>query len=135
MTEKNKLFCRELLKHKFNQTRAYMAAYPGSSEEAARRDAARLMTNADVRNYLHEITCKLETKDLVSIEDVITGIKGDIDNARKKDKTHSAVMKGWELLGKYLKMFTDRQEIEETSNLNVNISLDPSDRKDDKLND
>ena len=107
MNERHKLFCQEMLKNKFNATKAYMAAYPDSSQESARRDGSRLLTNEDVQDYLNELTEKQEEKALVTVEEVINGIKEEIERAQDGDKTHAAVMKGWELLGKYLAIFTE----------------------------
>lgn len=47
-------FCREYIRDD-NGTRAYQRSYPNSSYESARRDASRLLTNADINKRIEEL--------------------------------------------------------------------------------
>jgi phage terminase small subunit len=47
LSPKHRKFCEEYLRL-WNATDAYLAAYPKSSRDAARRDGSRLLTNADI---------------------------------------------------------------------------------------
>lgn len=46
---KHELFAIALIKHKGNQTKAYLETYPDASPESARRSASLLMSKVDVR--------------------------------------------------------------------------------------
>lgn len=89
---KHEKFCKELLKRSFNQTQAYMASYPDSSNEAAQSSACDLMRNPKVQSRIAELTKKIDEKDLVSIEEIVNDSKriklmaldeGDLNNALK----------------------------------------------------
>jgi len=47
LSPKHRKFCEEYLRL-WNATDAYLAAYPKSSRDSARRDGSRLLTNADI---------------------------------------------------------------------------------------
>jgi hypothetical protein len=110
LNEKHKEFCRQLLKTKFNATEAYQLAYPNCGREAARREGAELLSNPDIEKYIKSLVDKEEEETMVTVKEVIKGIKTDIDKAHEYHQI-SASLKGRELLGKYLKMFTDNVEL------------------------
>jgi phage terminase small subunit len=109
ISEKHKLFCMNLIKKKFNQTKAYIATYPNIDPENARVNASQLLTKANVKDYLEELKKEYNLNDYIEVQDVIDGILDDIEGARQ-NKQYSAAMKGRELLGKYKAMFTDKIE-------------------------
>lgn len=59
LNEKQKKFCREYI-YDFNGTRAYLEAYPDSSEEAARSSASDLLTKPNIKAHIDDIKNKLE---------------------------------------------------------------------------
>lgn len=67
----HELFCYELLKQNFNQTRAYMTVYPGTGYEAARRSASLLMTNPDVRALINDLKEQRIAEVGVEINDIV----------------------------------------------------------------
>jgi phage terminase small subunit len=116
LSEQHKLFARNLLKHKFNQTKAYIETYPDSKPNSAKVDASRLLTNANLTEYIQQLVEEQEKEDMITVEWVIKGIKETIGEVEKPE----AKYKGYELLGKYLKMFTDRIE----GSMTVDIDTD-----------
>lgn len=106
LNEKQKKFARALLKHKFNQTKAYIEAYPECSESAARINASRLMAKADINEYIQNLVEKEEKKDMVTIEYIIEGVKETLEEAFS-DGQYNVSMKGYELLGKYLSIWSE----------------------------
>lgn len=59
LKNEHKAFCRELVKHQFNQTAAYKAVYGSElSDEVAKANASRLLSNANVKEYLDNILNK-----------------------------------------------------------------------------
>jgi phage terminase small subunit len=119
LNEKQKLFCRLLLKYKWDRIKAYTEAYPNCSEESARREASRLLTNVDIYEYMEVLGKEIANRDIITVQEVLEGIKEDIKDA-KEVKQYSAALKGRELLGKYLKMFTDRIEANVTGDIHIN---------------
>jgi phage terminase small subunit len=65
-----------------NQTQAYLAAYPDSSDEAARRSAARLMTNVDVITEIARLGEKIESEFLMTREQWLQEFKEIGEEAR-----------------------------------------------------
>lgn len=61
LTDKQKAFCLYYLQ-RYNATWAYQQAY-GTDYETARRNASRLLTNADIKSYLTELK-KQQSQDL-----------------------------------------------------------------------
>jgi phage terminase small subunit len=49
----HKIFCEEVVID-WNQTRAYMVAYPSSKESSARANASRLIANDNIQAYIEE---------------------------------------------------------------------------------
>lgn len=121
MTPKQKLFVKEYLVD-LNATRAATAA--GYSEKTAKQQGSRLLTNVDVAAKLAEVSQKRAEKLDISAEYVLGMIKQTIERCsqgmevldREGEPTGEwkedsfAVLKGCELLGKHLKLFTERVE-------------------------
>ena len=116
ITDKHKQFCRELLKNQFNQTKAYQAVYPKSKSENARVHASRLMTKDNIQQYLEKLKSKQEKKELITIDEIVIGIKKVLDNCTKEDEAgnikEAGALKALELLGKYKSMFTDNVKVQ-----------------------
>lgn len=88
-----------------NGTKAYMEAYPDSSEEAARRSASDLLTKPDI---LDEINNKLETQKVT--EDKITSML--IEKAGYSDSFRiNASVKALEVLAKMKGLLVDTKRI------------------------
>lgn len=66
LNNKQKIFCREYVKNGSNGTAAYMKAYSKCTEETARRNASKLLTNTDIQGYIKELQDKAESKDIMT---------------------------------------------------------------------
>lgn len=64
LNEQQKRFCEAYVVD-WNATQAYLSAYPNSSYDAARANAARLITNDNVKAYIED--CKKRTAELAGI--------------------------------------------------------------------
>lgn len=121
MTRKQKLFIKEYLTD-LNATRAAISA--GYSEKTAAAQGSRLLINVNVKAKLDQSLAKRAEKLDISAEYVLKMIKQTIERGSQgvqvfdregkptgewKEDSY-AVLKGCELLGKHLKMFTDRVE-------------------------
>lgn len=72
LSNNQKLFCQEYLKLGMNGTKAYMKVYKTcKKEETARTNASRLLTNANIQEYISELQSKVEDKAIVKIEDIV----------------------------------------------------------------
>lgn len=63
-------FC-QLVAHHGNPTKQYRTVYPDSGDEAARRSASRLMTNADVKARIEQIRSELREAFALEREDTL----------------------------------------------------------------
>jgi len=69
MTRAQKEFINFYIEADFrNATAAYLRAYPRASEETARRNASRLLTNADIQKYLSEALAGIIAREKVPLE-------------------------------------------------------------------
>ena len=88
MTPKQRVFADEYIKTR-NATRAYMMAYPNSSEGAARRSASDLLTKPDISAYVKQRIDEISDAEIMGVKDIMAlysaiarGEKGEtlIDN-------------------------------------------------------
>lgn len=109
LNNKQKIFCREYVKNGNNGTQAYMKAYPNCSEETARRNASKLLTNTDIQNYIKELQDKAESKDIMTTiqkkEFLTNMILKDLD-ATKNEK-----LKALDILNKMDGEYTEKINI------------------------
>jgi phage terminase small subunit len=141
MTPKQKLFIKEYLVD-LNATRAAISA--GYSEKTAKQQGSRLLTNVDVKAELERLSTKRAEKLDISAEYVLKTIKQTIERCsqgvevfdREGNPTGEwkedsfAVLKGCELLGKHLKLFTDKVE---HSGQIENVNFDATHVSDEQL--
>lgn len=72
LSNNQKLFCQEYLKLGMNGTQAYMKIYKTcKKEETARTNASRMLTKANIQEYIKELQKKVEEKTTVTIEDIV----------------------------------------------------------------
>lgn len=72
LSNQQKLFCQKYLELGMNGTQAYMTVYKNVKKEAtARTNASRLLTNANIQEYIKELQEKVEEKAVVTIEDIV----------------------------------------------------------------
>lgn len=131
MTEKQKRFADEYLID-CNATKAYKAAYPNvKKDEAARVNASRLLTNANVKKYIDEQLEKIhdkKTADAKEVMEYLTSVmrgksvseivvvegEGDgVSSARRMEKApdEKERLKAAELLGKRFGLFRDKVDV------------------------
>ena len=55
LTEKMKDFCKEYINNGYNATRAYLTAYNGSSDNAARIEGSKLLQRDDIADYIQAL--------------------------------------------------------------------------------
>lgn len=145
LNEKQKLFCLEYLKD-FNATRAYKKVY-WVSDNVAKVNWCRLLTNANIQSFLKVRTDNIADKLWVSVEWVLQNLKDVAERCMQaqpvltnkwKQVTERVVDDDWEeyeawvyrfdaawansaleKIWKYFKMFTDKVETEWSVNVNV----------------
>lgn len=147
MTEKQKLFADEYLID-LNATRAYRAVYKNiKNDGVARRNGSRLLTNADIKNYIDDRLEKIHNKKIadaqevmeyltavlrgktISEEIVVEGLGDGCSAARTMEKGPSEKdrLKAAELLGKRFGLYTDKVEMDADMDLNITIDYGEDD--------
>lgn len=129
LNEKQKLFCLEYLKD-FNGSRAYKTVY-WVSDNVAKVNASRLLTNANIQNYLWSKAQKKVEKAEMWVDYVLEKLQQVINIwmweqeveleewKPKKVLDLSNVNSALEKLWKYHKMYTDK--VEQDGSLSINI--------------
>lgn len=110
LTIKQITFIVEYLKDG-NATRSAIAA--GYSEKTAQEQGARLLSNVMVKEELAKRFQRLQERTEITADYVLNGIKTVAENTEKDNDK----LKAYELLGKYLKLFTDRLEVEASDDM------------------
>jgi phage terminase small subunit len=118
LTTMQELFVLALLSDpKRNATTAAIRA--GYSEKRARATARELLANPEVRLAIHKKEIAAFQAADVDAAYVIMGIRDTIERCRGlgKDFNPISALRGFELLGKYLKLWTDKVELNEVGDL------------------
>ena len=70
MNNKQITFCQEYVKNGLNGTQAYLKAYKTcKKEDTAKVNASRLLTNANVQNYIQELQEKIEDETIMTAKE------------------------------------------------------------------
>ncbi|WP_394883294.1 terminase small subunit [Clostridium baratii] len=147
LTEKQRIFVNEYLVD-LNATRAYKKAYPKVKKDStARTNGSRLLTNANIKEYIDVQLKKIEDKSIADAKEVMQYLskimRGQLDEevvvvegegegyssakiVRKevgiKDRNKAA-----ELLGKRYRLFVDKVD----TNINASIVFEGEDELED----
>ena len=126
MTDKQKLFCKEYMVD-LNASAAYQRAGYISTGNAAEASASQLLRNPKVAKEIQHLMDKRANKVAITAENVLNDIldtrdrlkdtmayMDDNGNERIDTQCANARLKANELLGKHLKLFTDKVEVEVT---------------------
>lgn len=105
MTAKQEAFAIEYLKDK-NATQAAIRA--GYSKKTAYSIGVQLLKKSDVREFLNSKQQEAAEKATITVESIAESLKEIAANPLAKDADR---IRAYELLGKYLGMFTDRVEM------------------------
>lgn len=112
LTAKQSLFVKEYLVD-LNATQA--AIRTGYSEKTANEQGARLLANVSIKEAIQAGMDKRAKKAEITADFVLNTIVETINRAKEMDANgksdNSSVLKGCELLGKHLKLFTDKHEV------------------------
>lgn len=128
LTEKQKRFADYYIESG-NATEAYKrAGYSVKTDEAARVNASRLLTNANVRAYINEHIAKKDSQRVAKQDEILefltkvmrgelteqipVGLGEGYFELKDKDTYVKDRVKAAELLGKRYAMWTDRQQID-----------------------
>jgi len=106
LTPKQAQFCQEYLID-LNATQAAIRA--GYSKNGAEVTGCKLLTNAKVARLIQELKDARSERTEITADYVLTGIRETTEQARSEDKL-SESFRGYELLGKHLKLFTEKVE-------------------------
>ena len=120
LTSKQKRFIAEYQKD-LNGTQSAIRA--GYSKKTAKEQAARLLSNANIRETVETKNQSICEKLGIDSEYILSGIKELAETTKKlnpKWYNPSASAKAHELLGKHLKLFTDK--IENSGNIQIVVT-------------
>lgn len=103
MNDNQKIFVVEYLKD-FNGTRAYKVAYPNCSDESARRNASRLLTNDDIQKAIRDQADKTLEKVEVDVEYIVNNIVEVVERCMQKEPVEyfDKIDKCWKPVTEYV---------------------------------
>lgn len=116
LTAKQELFCKEYLVD-LNATQAAIRA--GYSEKTAKEIGCENLTKPNIQEYIKEAMNKRSQKVEIDADYVLQGIKDIADNDEEQSKDR---LKAYELMGKHLKLFTDK--VEHSVTISIEETLD-----------
>lgn len=144
LTDKQIIFANEYLVD-LNATRAYKKAYPNvKKDSAARTNASKLLTKANIKNYIDEQLKRIEDesiadaaevmkyltavmRDEVTEEVVVVEGEGEGCSSARVVRKHISAKdrnKAAELLGKRYRLFVDKVESDVNATVNSTAKLD-----------
>lgn len=107
LTPKQKAFCEEYLID-LNATQAAIRA--GYSEKTAKEQGCQHLTKLNIQTRIIELQSARSERTEITSDYVLTGIRETTEQARSEDKLSDS-FRGYELLGKHLKLFTDKLDL------------------------
>jgi len=121
LTPKQEMFCKEYIID-LNATQAAIRA--GYSEKTANEQGARLLANVSISEKIRELINQRSARVEITADYVLQTIKDTIERCAQAEPVFdkqgnqtgeykfdsAAVLKGAELLGKHLKIFTDKTD-------------------------
>lgn len=132
LTNKQMMFCREYLKD-LNATQAAIRA--GYSEKTANEQSSRLLAKVNIQEYIQKLMDKRSQKVEITAENVLNSILRTRDICEQyllidgefgleiNSTALNGLAKNNELLGKHLKLFTDKVETKVDAELKINFSI------------
>ena len=108
LTDKQKMFCREYLID-LNATQASIRA--GYSKKTAQQIGTENLAKPVIQAQLAKMMDKRAAKVEISAEYVLQTILDTVELSKAENDKQN-IYKGAELLGKHLKLFTDKQELQ-----------------------
>ncbi len=120
LTPKQELFCKEYLID-LNATQAAIRA--GYSEKTAQQTSSENMSKPVIQEYVQQLMKKRSDKTEIDADYVLNGIKNVTQRCAKEGKEFNpaSALKGYELLGKNLVLFTDKTEHSGEQTLKVEL--------------
>lgn len=104
LNPKQKRFCEEYI---IDLNGAQAAIRAGYSKKTAKTIANQLLTKLDLQSYVAELMAKRSKKTEITAENVLQGIAGIAFSEKVKVGDN---LKGLEMLGRHLILFTDKTE-------------------------
>ena len=101
---KQEAFCREYMVD-LNATQAAIRA--GYSKKTANEQAARMLAKVNIKEQVQKLAEKQTKRTEIDADYVLKGIREVVERQGVSDKDK---LKGYELLGRHLAMFTDKRE-------------------------
>lgn len=86
MNNKQIIFCQEYVKNGLNGTQAYLKAYKTcKKEDTAKVNASRLLTNANIQNYIQELQEKIEDETIMTAKERMKWLSEVIKDIQREE--------------------------------------------------
>ena len=109
LIKKHEAFCQEYIKDLIGAQAAIRAGY---SKHTARITASKLLTKPNVKERIQSLMDARSKATRIDAEYVIKTITKTILQCQEQDKPdHANILRGIELLGRHLRLFTDRVQV------------------------
>ena len=122
LTHKQALFIDYYIET-LNGTEAYVRAFNSKNRDTARTDASKLLAKPNIKAEIERRTEEIRTPAIASAQEVLTFLTNMMNNEEAKDSDR---IKSAEWLGKRYGLFTERIDLNQS--VEVEINLVPTDR-------
>ena len=117
LTKKQAAFCAEYLKD-LNATQAAIRA--GYSEKTAKEQASRLLINVNIKKIVQKNMDARSKRTEITADYILYGIRDTIERCCSAEEHNpSSALKGYELLGRHLKLFSDKTD----NSVNITVEV------------
>lgn len=121
LSKKQEMFCKEYIIDLNGKQAAIRAGY---SELASKQIASENMSKPYLKEYIQELMREREESTKYKANDVLNDIRDIIDRTKQKDP--KTALKGLELYGKHLKLFTDK--VEHSGEIKHTMTIEEADK-------
>lgn len=122
LNDKSRAFCQEYVANNYNAVKAYMVAYPTSTEVSSKSNANRLLRRPEIKEYIKEIQKERFEALNISADRIACELAGMAFSEFDDNNTATSKLKALDLLQKQLGLQNQKVELNGKQDVIINIT-------------